>query len=122
MVFQGFSPDQFMTNFRSNFYSDQDLVDLAQRISEQQNQQQNKKASKESVKKLPVLKIEQKHCKKGENGQNEAPTCAVCCDNIQIGKKGMFMPCGHIYHQDCLEPWLQTNNTCPVCRYELPLE
>jgi E3 ubiquitin-protein ligase RNF115/126 len=39
-----------------------------------------------------------------------------------LGKKGMFMPCGHIYHPECLKPWLETNHTCPVCRFELPKE
>ena len=52
----------------------------------------------------------------------EPPTCTVCCEHIQLGKKGMFMPCGHIYHPDCLKPWLETNNSCPVCRFELPKE
>lgn len=52
----------------------------------------------------------------------EPPMCTVCCENILIDKKGMFMPCGHIYHPDCLKPWLEKNNTCPVCRFELPLE
>jgi len=46
----------------------------------------------------------------------------VCCDNIELAAQGMFMPCGHIYHPDCLNPWLATNNTCPVCRFSLPLE
>lgn len=52
----------------------------------------------------------------------EPPTCTVCCEHINIGSKGMFMPCGHIYHPDCLKPWLETNNSCPVCRFELPKE
>lgn len=52
----------------------------------------------------------------------ESPTCTVCCDKIELGKKGMFMPCGHIYHPDCLNPWLEVNNSCPVCRFELPKE
>ena len=29
------------------------------------------------------------------------------------------MPCRHIYHQTCLEKWLETTGTCPTCRYEV---
>ena len=28
--------------------------------------------------------------------------------------------CGHIFHSDCVIPWLSKQNTCPLCRYELP--
>ena len=29
------------------------------------------------------------------------------------------MPCAHIFHTDCLMPWLNEHNSCPVCRFEL---
>jgi E3 ubiquitin-protein ligase RNF115/126 len=73
------------------------------------------------VAKLPVVRIEKKHCKM-MNGSLEPPMCTVCCEQIAMAMKGMFMPCGHVYHQECLSPWLEKNNTCPVCRFELPLE
>jgi hypothetical protein len=81
---------------------------MARRMSEQEaaaNVRKNK-ASGDAVKKLPIVKIENKHCKKSQSGELEPPTCTVCCENIAIGNKGMFMPCGHIYHPDCLNPWL----------------
>lgn len=31
----------------------------------------------------------------------------------------MMMPCKHLFHLDCLKPWLKTNGTCPVCRVGL---
>lgn len=31
----------------------------------------------------------------------------------------MSMPCGHIFHVDCLVPWLRLHGTCPVCRISI---
>ena len=92
-------------------------------MSEQEAEarRKKKKASEQAVEKLPVIKIEKKHCKK-VGLKMEPPSCTVCCDNITVGSKGMFMPCGHVYHPDCLTPWLESNNTCPVCRFELPTQ
>lgn len=87
-LFNGFSPEIFMTNFNSNFGSDGDFMEMVRRMSEQEAAANAKKhkAKEESVKKLPIVKIEKKHCKKNaSSGENETPSCAVCCDNINLG-------------------------------------
>ncbi|PIN12802.1 Ubiquitin--protein ligase [Handroanthus impetiginosus] len=56
-----------------------------------------------------------------EDGNGEV-FCAVCKDDVASGDKLTRMPCCHLYHGDCIFPWLKITNTCPVCRYELPTD
>jgi E3 ubiquitin-protein ligase RNF115/126 len=46
--------------------------------------------------------------------------CSVCQDKLTAEEDVTQLPCNHQYHKDCIEPWLQSNHTCPVCRAELP--
>lgn len=46
-------------------------------------------------------------------------TCIVCQDDYQEGELAKKMPCGHLYHRQCLDMWLEKDNSCPTCRTEL---
>lgn len=47
-------------------------------------------------------------------------TCAICCQDAEDGDKWMELPCKHIFHQDCVEPWLHNHSgSCPLCREDI---
>jgi E3 ubiquitin-protein ligase RNF115/126 len=48
--------------------------------------------------------------------------CTVCKDEFKVGDQGVSMPCYHLFHRDCITPWLKAHNSCPTCRFELPTE
>ncbi|XP_047051023.1 RING-H2 finger protein ATL39-like [Lolium rigidum] len=43
--------------------------------------------------------------------------CAVCLGVIQVGAMAKLLPaCTHVYHVDCIDLWLASHSTCPLCR------
>jgi E3 ubiquitin-protein ligase RNF181 len=51
--------------------------------------------------------------------EREGEECAVCRDGVAAGECVKRLPCSHLYHDDCILPWLQVRNSCPLCRFEL---
>nr|CAD1840045.1 unnamed protein product [Ananas comosus var. bracteatus] len=62
---------------------------------------------------MPTIKINQRHL----NGDSH---CPVCKEKFELGSEAREMPCLHLYHSDCIVPWLEQHNSCPVCRFVLP--
>ncbi|CAN6199816.1 unnamed protein product [Urochloa humidicola] len=53
-----------------------------------------------------------------EVGKGEAlDDCAVCIAELKAGDKARVLPrCGHGFHVDCVDMWLRSHSTCPLCR------
>ncbi|XP_035447145.1 E3 ubiquitin-protein ligase RNF115 isoform X2 [Spodoptera frugiperda] len=49
-------------------------------------------------------------------------SCSVCWENFQSGETVSRLECDHIFHANCIAPWLQLHATCPICRRSLLAE
>lgn len=75
----------------------------------------NPPASKVAIESMPTVEIQDIHL-------STDPHCAVCKEVFDLGTEVKEMPCKHLYHSDCILPWLVLRNSCPVCRHEMPTD
>ncbi|XP_006656687.2 RING-H2 finger protein ATL46-like [Oryza brachyantha] len=56
----------------------------------------------------------------GAAGAKEPFDCAVClCEFAGDDRLRLLPLCGHAFHIDCIDTWLLSNSTCPLCRAAL---
>ncbi|XP_042036922.1 probable E3 ubiquitin-protein ligase RHC1A isoform X2 [Salvia splendens] len=63
---------------------------------------------------IPTIKIAQTHLETDTE-------CPVCKEELEVGLEARQLPCKHIFHSDCIVPWLRLHNSCPVCRHEVEI-
>jgi len=78
--------------------------------------------SKDFINSLSVQKVSQ-------DMVDKKITCGICLDELVVGEGIIELPCKdkhyfHIKKEGCdgIYPWLQENNTCPLCRHEFESE
>lgn len=67
-----------------------------------------------------ILNLPLIHVKKKADGAFQ--TCPVCTEEFEMNEPARKLPCEHIFHHDCIVPWLKKHCTCPMCREELPTD
>ncbi|XP_061776220.1 E3 ubiquitin-protein ligase RNF126-like [Nerophis ophidion] len=69
-------------------------------------------ADGERIKRLPTISVTEEHVGAGLE-------CPVCKEDYSAGEHVRQLPCNHLFHNDCIVPWLEQHDTCPVCRKSL---
>ena len=41
--------------------------------------------------------------------------CVICFEKL-VSENVQELACGHMFHHNCIERWLEDNSTCPCCR------
>ncbi|XP_062179367.1 RING-H2 finger protein ATL66-like [Phragmites australis] len=48
---------------------------------------------------------------------DQAALCSICISALVAGEKVKALPpCGHCFHPDCVDAWLRSQASCPLCR------
>ncbi|BAH93566.1 Os06g0540400 [Oryza sativa Japonica Group] len=54
------------------------------------------------------------------SGGEGAAQCSVCLGAVRGGEMVRRLPaCKHLYHVECIDMWLASHATCPLCRTEV---
>ncbi|CAH8383670.1 unnamed protein product [Eruca vesicaria subsp. sativa] len=76
--------------------------------------------SEDNVEPIPTIEISSSTLRCSSSDDSTLP-CAICREDFVIGESARRLPCDHLYHNDCIVPWLASHTSCPLCRHELPV-
>lgn len=79
------------------------------------NQRRLGDAAKKAISKLQVRTI-----KKGDKEtESDFDNCAVCIEGYKPNDVVRILPCRHVFHKHCVDPWLLDHRTCPMCKMNI---
>lgn len=61
------------------------------------------------------LPVSDKEFERDEGGKR----CAICLEDFEPRQEVTVTPCKHMFHEECIVPWVKSNAGCPVCRFSL---
>lgn len=60
---------------------------------------------------------EEEEREKVESNGRPVLSCPVCLEEIvRENDDAMALPCGHVFHDECVSAWLKRKQTCPTCQ------
>ncbi|KAJ1499748.1 hypothetical protein HMI56_004226 [Coelomomyces lativittatus] len=85
---------------------------IISQLMEQNQSNRPTPASESFISNLPDVEIIEPQVAKGMD-------CAVCQEKFNLNEVVTKLTCDHLFHRECIVPWLKTNATCPTCRFVL---
>ncbi|XP_026055427.1 RING finger protein 150-like isoform X2 [Carassius auratus] len=79
------------------------------------NQRRLGDAAKKAISQLQVRSIR----KGDEETESDFDNCAVCIEGYKPNDVVRVLPCRHLFHKSCVDPWLVDHRTCPMCKMNI---
>ncbi|KAG2712500.1 hypothetical protein I3760_04G129400 [Carya illinoinensis] len=81
-------------------------------------QQPRRGLDPEVIASLPVFVFNQRDVEMID-ASSTATECTVCLSTLESEDMARLLPnCKHIFHAECIDKWLSSHSTCPICRCE----
>ncbi|KAK3095722.1 hypothetical protein FSP39_018067 [Pinctada imbricata] len=90
------------------------LLNLAERLGEAKP----KGLTKAEIEQLPAYRFN----KETHHSDMDQTSCVVCMCDFENRQLLRVLPCSHEFHAKCVDKWLKTNRTCPICRADATTE
>lgn len=68
--------------------------------------------AKDKIEEIPKVEIT-------KEDEDKKIQCSVCWEDFRLQEIVRKLQCSHIYHENCIVPWLDLHGTCPICRKSL---
>ncbi|XP_065333186.1 E3 ubiquitin-protein ligase Iruka-like isoform X2 [Cloeon dipterum] len=65
--------------------------------------------AEDKIQSIPSVEVSQEQV-------DQCLQCSVCWDDFKKGETVRKLTCEHVYHDNCIIPWLKLHGTCPICR------
>jgi E3 ubiquitin-protein ligase RNF38/44 len=84
------------------------LLNLAERLGEAKP----RGLQKVEIDQLPSYRFNAE----SKRSSMDQTSCVVCMCDFENRQLLRVLPCSHEFHGKCVDKWLKTNRTCPICR------
>ncbi|NXC50312.1 RN128 ligase, partial [Penelope pileata] len=87
------------------------------RITRAQSRKQRllKAKAKKAIGQLQLRTLTQEDKETGPDGDS----CAVCIELYKPNEVVRILTCNHLFHKNCIDPWLLEHRTCPMCKCDI---
>ncbi|GAB4824850.1 hypothetical protein Ancab_007719 [Ancistrocladus abbreviatus] len=53
----------------------------------------------------------------GKDIDDDVKRCVICLEDFELRCEVTITPCEHIFHEECIVPWVKSHGQCPICRF-----
>uniref|UniRef100_A0A670Y4P7 E3 ubiquitin-protein ligase RNF43 n=1 Tax=Pseudonaja textilis TaxID=8673 RepID=A0A670Y4P7_PSETE len=83
----------------------------------------NQEATIQAINRMAIRRYQNphRHAPTGDSVStcSSPPICAICLEEFCEGQELRIITCSHEFHRQCVDPWLQQHQTCPLCMFNI---